>query len=81
MKVGVNSRMVREISSGPLSISYLDVELVELGFNNVALLDRNLEIKRFIDPENVKESIKAVKGDPRLLEVYNQHEYEIINLR
>ncbi|KAF5431409.1 Sugar phosphate isomerase/epimerase [Candidatus Methanophagaceae archaeon] len=40
-----------------------------------------LEINRFVDPENVKESIKAVKGDPRLLEVYNQHECEIINSR
>ena len=42
-----------------------------------------LEINRFVDPENVKESIKAVKGDPRLLEVYNQHEHEceIINPR
>ena len=44
MKVGVNSRLVREISRGPLSLSYLDVELVELGFDDIALLDRYLEI-------------------------------------
>ncbi len=44
MKVGVNSRLVREISGGPLSLSYLDVELVELGFDDVPLLDRSLEI-------------------------------------
>jgi hypothetical protein len=40
-----------------------------------------LEINRFVDPENVKESIKAVKGDPRLFEVYNQHECEIETAR
>ncbi len=42
-----------------------------------------LEIQRFVDPENVKESIKAMRCDPRLLEVYNRHEHEseIINLR
>ena len=41
-----------------------------------------LEIKRFVDPENVKESIKAVRGDPRLLEVFHEYEqeYKIVNL-
>ncbi|MBE9593095.1 MAG: sugar phosphate isomerase/epimerase, partial [Proteobacteria bacterium] len=44
MKVGVNSWLVKEISGGPLSLSYLNVELVELGFDDVTLLDRNREI-------------------------------------
>ncbi len=44
MKVGVNSRLVREISGGPLSLSYLDVELMELGFDDVPMLSSSLEI-------------------------------------
>jgi len=41
-----------------------------------------LEIRRFTDLENVKESIKAVRGDPLLLEVFNEYEQEckIVNL-
>nr|QNO55235.1 putative protein [Methanosarcinales archaeon ANME-1 ERB7] len=69
MKVGVNSRMVREISGGPLSLSYMDVELVELGFDNVALLDRNIEIKHAmlwaLDSFDIAFSLHAPTSDAR----------------
>nr|QNO51561.1 hypothetical protein FJOHDBIG_00009 [Methanosarcinales archaeon ANME-1 ERB6] len=69
MKVGVNSRLVREISRGPLSLSYLDVELVELGFDDVALLDRYLEINHAmlwgLDSFDVAFSLHAPTSDAR----------------
>ena len=69
MKVGVNSRLVREISRGPLSLSYLDVELVELGFDDVALLDRSLEINHAmlwgLDSFDVAFSLHAPTSDAR----------------
>jgi sugar phosphate isomerase/epimerase len=41
-----------------------------------------LEIRRFTDPENVKESIKAARGDFHFGEVFHEHEHEckIVNL-
>ncbi|RLG31923.1 sugar phosphate isomerase/epimerase [Methanosarcinales archaeon] len=69
MKVGVNSRLVREISGGPLSLSYLGVELVELGFDDVALLDRSLEIKHAmlwaLDSFDVAFSLHVPTSDAR----------------
>ena len=69
MKVGVNSWLVREISSGPLSLSYMDVELVELGFDDVTLLDRNLEINHAmllaLDSFDVTLSLHAPTSDAR----------------
>ena len=69
MKVGVNSRLVREISRGPLSISYLNVELVELGFDDIALLDRYLEINHAmlwgLDSFGVAFSLHAPTSDAR----------------
>ncbi len=69
MKVGVNSRLVREISRGPLSISYLNVELVELGFDDIALLDRYLEINHAmlwgLDSFDVTFSLHAPTSDVR----------------
>jgi sugar phosphate isomerase/epimerase len=69
MKVGVNSRLVREISRGPLSLSYLDVELVELGFGDIALLDRYLEINHAmlwaLDSFDVAFSLHAPTSDEK----------------
>jgi len=69
MKVGVNSRLVREISRGPLSLSYLDVELVELGFDDIALLDRYLEINHAmlwaLDSFDVAFSLHVPTSDAR----------------
>ncbi|MEA2053203.1 MAG: sugar phosphate isomerase/epimerase [Euryarchaeota archaeon] len=65
----------------PLGEGKIDVGRVLLDIWDAQPENVVLEINRFVDSENVKESIKAVKGDPRLLEVYNQHECEIINLR
>ncbi|MCW3128741.1 MAG: sugar phosphate isomerase/epimerase [Methanophagales archaeon] len=69
MKVGVNSRLVREISGGPLSLSYLGVELVELGFDDVALLDRSLEINHAmlwaLDSFDVAFSLHVPTSDAR----------------
>ena len=69
MKVGVNSRLVREISRGPLSLSYLDVELVELGFDDIALLDRYLDINHAmlwgLDSFDVAFSLHAPTSDAR----------------
>ena len=69
MKVGVNSRLVREISRGPLSLSYLDVELVELGFDDVPLLDRSLNINHGmlwgLDSFDVAFSLHAPTSDAR----------------
>jgi sugar phosphate isomerase/epimerase len=41
-----------------------------------------LEIRRFAEPENVKESIKAVRGDFHFWVVFHEHEHEckIVNL-
>jgi len=68
-RVGVNSRLVREISRGPLSLSYLDVELVELGFDDVALLDRSLEINHAmlwgLDSFDIAFSLHAPTSDAR----------------
>ncbi len=69
MKVGVNSRLVREISRGPLSLSYLDVELVELGFGDIALLDHSLEINHAmlwaLDSFDVAFSLHAPTSDEK----------------
>ncbi|MBA5942027.1 MAG: sugar phosphate isomerase/epimerase [Methanophagales archaeon] len=69
MKVGVNSRMAREVSDGPLSISYLDVELVELGFDDLPLLDRYLEINQSalsaLDSYDIAFSLHAPTSDAR----------------
>jgi sugar phosphate isomerase/epimerase len=69
MKVGVNSRLVREISGGPLSLSYLDVELVELDFDDVALLDRSLEINHAtllgLDSFDIAFSLHAPTSDAK----------------
>jgi sugar phosphate isomerase/epimerase len=69
MKVGVNSRLVREISRGPLSLPYLDVELVELGFDDIALLDRYLDINHAmlwgLDSFDIAFSLHAPTSDAR----------------
>jgi len=41
-----------------------------------------LEIRRFVEPENVKESIKAVRGDFHWWDVFHEYEQEckIVNL-
>ncbi len=71
MKVGVNSRLVREISGGPLSLSYLDVELIELGFDDVPMLSSSLEINHAmlwaLDSFDVSFSLHVPTSDAREL--------------